>query len=520
MKTLLKILYALLAIILIFCALIGISGFNPGMTQSIMDALNLNQESQVERTATRRSEPVVQKEETGEKDREVDSEGGREDSGNEPDRNGAGEQEGTVSGAQAGGTAPDLITEYEAPDEADLSIPENVAQYTGYEEPHGDIGEIADNDADRIEQELGTGATGDGLDFDPLMYPYYSMLNDEGKHIYRQIFANVNELNPVFRPVEQASEDVIGDAFLAVANDHPELFWLNAAYAGFRRRNGACVEIDLSFNRTADQLEREKEAFDNAAAGIVSAATGSDYEKEKFVHNALMDRLSYAHNDLDQSAYSAIVNDVTVCAGYSRSFQYIMQELGIPCYLCAGYAGEPHGWNIIKLEDDFYNVDVTWDDTGEERYAYFNKTDTDYGTSHIRKDLSIYLPPCNGEKYRNLEAEEGTGQDGQKTGQEPRGLSDLGMTEEDVIYTISDSYDYCYEKMASSGLGDYTFYAVLDNENLYSDCLAAYNSGYTKEAFGRRAAQEAGAVSFYEIKTFAEEIEGGRYLITHKVSIR
>ena len=61
-----------------------------------------------------------------------------------------------------------------------------------------------------------------------------------------------------------------------------------------------------------------------------------------------------------------------------------MQNLGIPCYYCRGVAGEPHAWNIIKLYDGYYNVDVTWDDSESgERYAYFNLSDAEIG-SQIR----------------------------------------------------------------------------------------------------------------------------------------
>lgn len=54
---------------------------------------------------------------------------------------------------------------------------------------------------------------------------------------------------------------------------------------------------------------------------------------------------------------------------------------------------------MIRLDDGFYNVDTTWDDTGDGTYDYFNKTDADYASSHIRRDLSVYLPPCNGQVW-------------------------------------------------------------------------------------------------------------------------
>ena len=100
---------------------------------------------------------------------------------------------------------------------------------------------------------------------------------------------------------------------------------------------------------------------------------------------------------MNQSAYSAVVNHETVCAGYARAFQFLLQQYGIPCYLCVGYAGEPHAWNIVCLDGKYYNVDVTWDDTEEESgvsYDWYNRSDADYATTHLRQGLSVNLPPC------------------------------------------------------------------------------------------------------------------------------
>lgn len=104
--------------------------------------------------------------------------------------------------------------------------------------------------------------------------------------------------------------------------------------------------------------------------------------------------------DMNQSAYSALVNGKSVCAGYARAYQYLLQQLGIPCYYCTGYSGGDHAWNIVKLEDGYYNVDVTWDDAAAIRYDYFNKTDADFASTHVRQNLSVYLPACNGTAYR------------------------------------------------------------------------------------------------------------------------
>ena len=297
---------------------------------------------------------------------------------------------------------------YIVPSSEDLDMPDILKELTGFELPAGDTVILQDDEADRIEEMLSTGSEGDGLDFDPTYYPYYNMLDDQLKHLYRQIYANTLDGNSNFRAVEKImSERQANNAFMAVVYDHPELIWLNPSCTMQYRMNGDFIEMDLEFNSLADNIEQSTAEFNAAVDSIISGASGSDYDKEKYVHDKLAEMNTYVFNSLDQSAYSATNTGQTICAGYSKAFSYILRQMGIPCYVCAGSAGGPHGWNIVCLDGEYYNVDVTWDDKDPSRlnYKYFNKTDSDFGYTHIRQDLSVYLPPCNGETYRGIEPE-------------------------------------------------------------------------------------------------------------------
>ena len=211
---------------------------------------------------------------------------------------------------------------------------------------------------------------------------------------------------------------------------------------------------------------------------------------------------------MNQSVYSALVNGKTVCAGYARAFQYLLQQLGIPCYYCTGYAGEAHAWNIVALDDGYYNVDVTWDDSDGGRYDYFNKTDTDYADSHIRQELSVYLPPCNGSVYRNLERN--------PEDNSLRSIADFGMAEDQVLTDMDSYYRDCYDQILQNGKGSYTFYNVIENEQLLEEWHQAYEAERYKQAYMENAMIQLG-ISSCEMKMEIEELRDGKFLITHKV---
>ncbi|MDE6531825.1 MAG: hypothetical protein K2K96_13805 [Lachnospiraceae bacterium] len=424
------------------------------------------------------------------------------------------------------GIAKDTASTYVAPNTSGLIIPDTVSGKNGYQPLQEEYISVSDTQAEQIQDQLGTGFTGEGLTFDSYWYPYYGMLDERGQHIYCQIYANAKELNAAFVPLEPITSGQLKNALMAVYNDHPELFWLDTAYTCKYTADGRCAEIGLQFNRTAQNLESSISTFENRAREILDKARGlsSDYAKEVYVHDALIGSITYnLRAEMNQSAYSALVNGQTVCAGYARAFQYLMQQLNIPCYYCAGYAGERHAWNIIVLDDGCYNVDTTWDDVGDGNYDYFNKNDADYASNHVRQELSVYLPPCNGRAYRNLEKPPQTASSNQTTSSNQAGplrtLTDVGISESQVIKDMAGYYQNCHNQILANGKGEYTFYNVIEGRQLLTRWEQEIDNGTYEDEYMTAVMVELGAGDC-QMQIHVEELQGDRYLITHKITIK
>ncbi len=121
----------------------------------------------------------------------------------------------------------------------------------------------------------------------------------------------------------------------------------------------------------------------------------SDYEKELAVHDWMI-----AWAEYDQAALSALpgaqptpdsdnpygffTGRAAICTGYTSTFQLLMDLLDIECVTVEGtaYNGtEDHAWNMVRLDGDWYCVDVTWDDpvsstpvSPAAAHMYFNVT--------------------------------------------------------------------------------------------------------------------------------------------------
>ncbi len=452
-------------------------------------------------------------------------------------------------GLVVGGT--EVQNGYVSPYQEDLELPELVNGRTGLEPVRVAEEEIPEEEAEELQNVLVTGNTGENLSFSEEFYPYYGMLGEDLQQLYCQIYANATEGVDSFAPVVEVSTDNVKKVFEAVYNDHPELFWVETEYSCKYTADGSCREITLKYNSTMNSLEEAKRIFQTQAQVIVDEAKklSDAYSQEKYVHDALLANAEYdAGAEIGQSAYSALVNGRSVCAGYARAFQYVMQQLNIPCYYCTGYSGADHAWNIVKLGEGYYNVDVTWDDTTPATYDYFNKTDAEYANTHMRTDLSIYLPACEGGLYGSqssaADAEDGASSDSAegensdlqyinpdpqepltlensfvgtaKEKEEWENLKKAGITKDEVMDDMEEYYADCLEQMVAVGAGQQYFTNVIP-ESLWISVEQAYSEGKHEKGYVEEGLKQLKLENF-AIQIQLDDIGGGYYRIYHNIS--
>ena len=81
---------------------------------------------------------------------------------------------------------------------------------------------------------------------------------------------------------------------------------------------------------------------------------------------------------------------------------YLCQSVGIQCICVAGTGnGEPHMWNMLQLDGEWYNMDVTWDDGG--RYDYFCIPTSQISIDH-RFDNTFPVPSATATDYSYADA--------------------------------------------------------------------------------------------------------------------
>ena len=113
----------------------------------------------------------------------------------------------------------------------------------------------------------------------------------------------------------------------------------------------------------------------------------------------------------NQNICSVFLNNRSVCQGYSKATQLLLNRMGVECTLVTGVVNttEGHSWNLVKMDGDYYHLDTTWGDAsyqsieGEDEewlrnldivnYDYFGVSTSEIQKTHVI-DNPIELPNC------------------------------------------------------------------------------------------------------------------------------
>ncbi len=260
---------------------------------------------------------------------------------------------------------------------------------------------------------------------------YYNQLNSNAKKIYDGLKTNKQnlisgnyvidydtEFNTVLNTeggMETFSQD-FQSAWNAFSYDNVDLFYIDVTkvtltsnyydIGGIRTYKVSIGPgennnyFSSSFNNQS-QVEDATSYLENIKEQMIEQTSNDDvYTKIAKVHNWLIYFISYEEGETskdEHTIYGALRNGKAVCEGYARAFKYLMDGLNVPCVLVSGTAlnsqgeTETHAWNYVQINNNWYAVDVTWDDpvvigggeqTNDMKYRYFLKGSDNFFTDH------------------------------------------------------------------------------------------------------------------------------------------
>lgn len=144
------------------------------------------------------------------------------------------------------------------------------------------------------------------------------------------------------------------------------------------------VTYDFTYYSTKAQENELDKKVDEIIKGL-NLNGNSDYEKIVKIYDYMCENVTYDWEgledstiDTEYSAYAALCENSAVCQGYSSAVYRLMLTAGIDCRIIIGsYNGDPHAWNIVKLNGKYYLLDSTAD-AGKKQYSRFLKGKNDF----------------------------------------------------------------------------------------------------------------------------------------------
>ncbi len=259
---------------------------------------------------------------------------------------------------------------------------------------------------------------------------FYNQLESYSKTIYRAFESNKENmkegtykinLGTSFSNIlsKQNGQEELGkyyqSAIEAYTYDNPDVFYLspnkmylnietttkgqNKTYNVYINNGEEANYLNEEFSNKQD-INLELEKIEAIRKQIIHNKTGNDYEDIKMVHDYLVENIEYDTSLQEKNIYNiygALINGKCVCEGYARAFKYLLDGLGIESTMVIGKGinssgqSENHAWNYVKLENNWYAVDCTWDDPviigggyigNSSKYRYFLKGEEDMEKDH------------------------------------------------------------------------------------------------------------------------------------------
>lgn len=246
---------------------------------------------------------------------------------------------------------------------------------------------------------------------------YYSKLTEQQKRIYESIANAVKNFQSEFVIREYnagTKEEFASEVNIAIEsfiNDHPEVFYLKSQYSSYivEGFNGNIGYVKINYTDSVDIIKQKIDTMDEKITEYTNDLENkSEFEKELYIHDKLADAVKYSKDEelprQYHTAEGALLEGIGVCDSFTKALQLLYDRVGIDSIIVLGTLdGSPHAWNLVKLEDSWYHVDLTsshsiYNETGIINHAYFNLT-----TSGMKKMATIddenLIPSANNDKY-------------------------------------------------------------------------------------------------------------------------
>lgn len=233
----------------------------------------------------------------------------------------------------------------------------------------------------------------------------YNTLSDDEKEVYDKLLAAIYNVESKVDFGKEIKAETYTKVFTMLYFQETQLFWFLGRYDLDEFKSGTSPTATLQYNSNKDAVGAMQAEVDAKVKEVTSAfpANATTVDKLKVIHDFLARNNTFNKDPVAQTIYGAIVMGQSQCEGYAKSIGYLCDVSGIENLLIVGTNDKElsHAWNMVKIDNEWYNIDVTWDDPeGHDDpsfvlHNYFNVTDAEIlNISHFQDlETTGFTPP-------------------------------------------------------------------------------------------------------------------------------
>ncbi len=233
---------------------------------------------------------------------------------------------------------------------------------------------------------------------------FYNQLTSKEKRIYDDLYHGATRCMAKIKTIPVPDpKPVMDHVFAAIMSDNPMLYYVDQMKMNYTYSKKEII-IEPTYHFSVGEINAYNRMIQERAAQIIDHVIrigGNDPVRreialyEYFAKHFKYDKEAIGSKDpfISCKAHSLLgvfLEGKSVCEGFAEAFLYLLNAMNIECIRVSGCAdlnyAQRHAWNIVKLNNKYYHVDVTWaisrNEGGLIWYDYLNMSDKEAAIDH------------------------------------------------------------------------------------------------------------------------------------------
>lgn len=127
------------------------------------------------------------------------------------------------------------------------------------------------------------------------------------------------------------------------------------------------ITLEIQKKYSEEKINKTNELINNVISEL-DLNNIDDLTKIERIHNYILNHTVYDKNTNNfdiNSAYGSLIEGHAVCSGYADAFSIFMNIYKIPNIRVSS---ENHLWNLVYINGKWLHIDLTWDDSENNKY--------------------------------------------------------------------------------------------------------------------------------------------------------